>query len=80
MLPNIDEISQKLLGILPINTKEIEDEVRQQIKLILQASLAKLDVVNREEFDVQCQVLAKTRTKIDSLEKAMQALLEKQQG
>ncbi|NDH08567.1 MAG: accessory factor UbiK family protein [Gammaproteobacteria bacterium] len=78
MLPNIDEISQKLLGILPINAKEIEDELRQQIKLILQASLAKLDVVNREEFDVQSQVLAKTREKIDSLEKVIQELLEKQ--
>lgn len=78
MLPNIDEISQKLLGILPINAKEIEDELRQQIKLILQASLAKLDVVNREEFDVQSQVLAKTRAKIDSLEKVILELLEKQ--
>ena len=78
MLPNIDEISQKLLSILPINAKEIEDELRQQIKLILQASLAKLDVVNREEFDVQSQVLAKTRAKIDSLEKVIQELLEKQ--
>ena len=78
MLPNIDEISQKLLSILPINAKEIEDELRQQIKLILQASLAKLDVVSREEFDVQSQVLAKTRAKIDSLEKVIQELLEKQ--
>ena len=79
MLLNIDEISQKLLRILPINTKDIEDDIRQKIKLILQASLAKLDVVNREEFDVQCQVLAKTRSKIDQLEKIIQDLLAKQQ-
>jgi BMFP domain-containing protein YqiC len=79
MLPNIDEISQKVLRILPINTKDIEDDIRQKIKLILQASLAKLDVVNREEFDVQCQVLAKTRSKIDQLEKTIQDLLAKQQ-
>ena len=79
MLPNIDEISQKVLRILPINTKDIEDDIRQKIKLILQASLAKLDVVNREEFDVQSQVLAKTRSKIDQLEKIIQDLLAKQQ-
>jgi len=79
MLLNIDEISQKVLRILPINTKDIEDDIRQKIKLILQASLAKLDVVNREEFDVQCQVLAKTRSKIDQLEKIIQDLLAKQQ-
>lgn len=79
MLPNIDEISQKLFSILPINPQEVGDELRQQIKMILQASLAKLDVVSREEFDVQTQVLAKTRAKIDTLEMVIQSLLEKQQ-
>jgi len=79
MLPNIDEISQKLFSILPINPHEVGDELRQQIKMILQASLAKLDVVSREEFDVQTQVLAKTRAKIDALETVIQSLLEKQQ-
>lgn len=79
MLPNIDEISLKVLGMLPINPQDISDELRQQLKMILQASLAKLDVVSREEFDVQTQVLAKTRVKIDTLEKVIQELLEKQQ-
>jgi len=79
MLPNIDEISQKVFSILPINPQEVGDELRQQIKMILQASLAKLDVVSREEFDVQTQVLAKTRAKIDALETVIQSLLEKQQ-
>ena len=79
MLPNIDEISQKVFSILPINPEELGDELRQQIKMILQASLAKLDVVSREEFDVQTQVLAKTRAKIDALETVIQSLLEKQQ-
>ncbi|HBB52689.1 MAG TPA: hypothetical protein DCZ80_02140 [Legionellales bacterium] len=81
MLPNfqIDEISKKLLEILPFNRQEIEDDLRQKIKMILQSSLAKLDVVSREEFDVQTQVLAKTRDKVEILEKQVKELLEKKQ-
>jgi BMFP domain-containing protein YqiC len=81
MLPNfqIDEISKKLLEILPFNRQEIEDDLRQKIKMILQSSLAKLDVVSREEFDVQTQVLAKTRDKVEILEKQVKELLDKKQ-
>ncbi len=81
MLPNfqIDEISKKLLEILPFNRQEIEDDLRQKIKMILQSSLAKLDVVSREEFDVQTQVLAKTRDKVEMLEKQVKELLDKKQ-
>ena len=45
--------------------------------MILQATLSKLDVVSREEFDVQTQVLAKTREKIELLEKQVQELIQK---
>jgi ubiquinone biosynthesis accessory factor UbiK len=80
MLANfqIDELSKKLLEILPFNRQEIEEDVRQKIKIILQSSLVKLDVVSREEFDVQTQVLAKTRQKVEFLEKQIQELIEKQ--
>ena len=78
MLP-IDEITKKVLEILPVNVQSIEEEIRQKIKLILQATLSKLDVVSREEFDVQTQVLAKTRAKVETLEKKVQAFLNKHQ-
>ena len=79
MLP-IDEITKKVLEILPVNIQSIEEEIRQKIKLILQATLSKLDVVSREEFDVQTQVLAKTRAKVETLEKKVQAFLNKHQN
>lgn len=79
MLP-IDEITKKVLEILPVNIQSIEEEIRQKIKLILQATLSKLDVVSREEFDVQTQVLAKTRAKVETLEKKVQAFLNKHQS
>ena len=79
MLP-IDEITKKVLEILPVNIQSIEEEIRQKIKLILQATLSKLDVVSREEFDVQMQVLTKTRAKVETLEKKVQAFLDKHQN
>jgi BMFP domain-containing protein YqiC len=71
----IDEITKKILALLPIDTQNIEDELKQKIKIILQASLTKLDLVSREEFDIQTQVLVKTREKVETMEKQMQALV-----
>jgi len=78
MFPNfkIDELSQQLIELIPGSTAEIKAEIQQNIKLVLQGALAKLDVVSREEFDVQTQVLAKTRQKIDLLEKQVFALMK----
>jgi BMFP domain-containing protein YqiC len=80
MFPNfqLDELTKKLFEVLPIDLQSIEDETKQKIKMVLQATLSKLELVNREEFDVQTQVLAKTRKKIEVLEKQIKELLEKQ--
>jgi hypothetical protein len=79
MLPNIqiDEITKKLLEVLPIDIQSLESDAKQKMKMILQATLSKLDVVSREEFDVQTQVLAKTREKIEFLEKQVQEFIQK---
>ncbi|MDQ5884094.1 MAG: ubiquinone biosynthesis accessory factor UbiK [Pseudomonadota bacterium] len=79
MLPpfQLDEITKKLLNILPINPQEIEDDLRQKVKMVIQSSLTRLDLVSREEFDVQTQVLAKTRDKLELLEKQVQEMIEK---
>lgn len=70
----IDEITKKILALLPIDAQNIEDEIKQKIKMILQASLSKLDLVSREEFDIQTQVLAKTREKVEHMEKQIKTL------
>lgn len=79
MLPpfQLDEITKKLLNILPINPQEFEDDLRQKVKMVIQSSLTRLDLVSREEFDVQTQVLAKTRDKLELLEKQVQEMIEK---
>jgi BMFP domain-containing protein YqiC len=61
---------------LPTSLQNLESEMQQQFKDILQATFARLDLVTREEFDVQVKVLARTREKIDALQMQVDTLLQ----
>lgn len=74
----IEEIIQQVQNNLPQGIKDIGNDVESKLKQILQAQLAKLDVVTREEFDVQTQVLLRTREKLTALEARVDALLQQQ--
>ena len=64
----IKELIEGILNILPQNTKDMRDDVKDNLKILLNDYLRKIDVVTREEFDVQKEVLLKTRKKLDDLE------------
>jgi len=64
----IKGLIESILGLLPKNTDEIKDDVKDNIKILLNDYLKRIDVVTREEFDIQKEVLAKTRKKLDELE------------
>jgi len=61
----IDELNARIVSFLQQTPVA---EVGQNLKVLLSSSLTKLDLVSREEFDVQAQVLARTREKLASLE------------
>ena len=67
----VKELIESILNILPQNTKEIKDDVKDNLKILLNDYLRKIDVVTREEFDVQKEVLLKTRKKLDDLEEKL---------
>lgn len=71
-----DDLARRLVDAVPTGVKEIQQDVEKNLRAILQASLSKLDLVTREEFDVQREVLARTRAKLQELE-AKLAELEK---
>jgi BMFP domain-containing protein YqiC len=71
----LDELAKKLLNLLPISADEIKEDLEEKVKMILQSSLSKLDMVSREEFDIQTQVLAKTRAKLEALEKQLETIV-----
>lgn len=72
-----ESLANKLYSVLPSNLQQFEKDVQQQFKAILQAAFAQLDLVTREEFDVQTKVLARTREKIDTLQAQLDEIIKK---
>jgi len=66
---SIDDIANRLAGAIPPGLNHLKEDMEKNFHAILQAALAKLDLVTREEFEVQKLVLAKTRSKLEELEK-----------
>lgn len=73
-LKNLDDLARKLSALVPPGLKDAGADLEQNFKATLQAGLGKLDLVTREEFDVQRAVLLRTREKIDALERAVAVL------
>jgi hypothetical protein len=71
----IDDLARRLAGSVPESVAALRRDLEQNFKGVLQGGLAKLDLVTREEFDVQAAVLKRTREKLAALEKRL-ALLE----
>ena len=67
----LDDIATKLYAAMPSGLHRIEADVQATFKSILQTGFAQLDVVTREEFDAQVKVLARTREKVESLQKQL---------
>lgn len=73
----IEEIAKQVTESIPPSLKNMANDFEDKAKSVLQSKLAQLDVVTREEFDVQTQVLIKTRAKISELEAKLAELEEK---
>ena len=73
-LAQLDELARRLSSLVPPGLREGREELQQNFKSVLQAGLGKLDLVTREEFEVQRAVLARTREKLEALERDLTAL------
>ncbi len=72
----LEDLAKKLFSALPASLQNLETDIQQQFKEILHATFTRMDLVTREEFDVQIKVLARTREKIDALQAQVNALLQ----
>ena len=70
----LDELTQRLSKLIPQGVKNVQTDIEKNIRALLQSAFAKMDLVTREEFDVQSAVLARTRAKLEDLEKQVSAL------
>ena len=75
-LAQLDELARRLSSLVPPGLRDSREELQQNFKSVLQAGLGKLDLVTREEFDVQRAVLARTRDKLEALERQLAELAE----
>ena len=73
-LAQLDELARRLSSLVPPGLREGREELQQNFKSVLQAGLGKLDLVTREEFEVQRAVLLRTREKLDAMERALTVL------
>jgi len=68
------QVASKLGAALPEGLSAAKADLQRHFRDILQAQFAKLELVTREEFDVQAKVLARTREKLETLEKKVSEL------
>ena len=73
----IEEIAKHISDAIPPGVKSMAEGAEAKVKQVLQTQLSKLNFVSREEFDVQTQVLVRTREKLTAMEERL-AELEKQ--
>ncbi len=66
---SIDELAHRLSELLPPGLDQARGEIEKNFRASLQGGLGKLDLVTREEFDVQRAVLLRTREKLDLIER-----------
>ncbi len=70
----IDELAKRLTAALPPGVNVLKEDVQNNMRSVLHSALSKMDLVTREEFEVQTQVLARTRAKLETLEKKLAEL------
>lgn len=67
----IEELAKKLADAVPDSVRALRSDLEDSFQAVLQTGLAKLDLVTREEFEVQEAVLQRTREKLEALEKRL---------
>ncbi|MEO7065742.1 MAG: accessory factor UbiK family protein [Rhodanobacter sp.] len=66
---DIDQIALRLVSLVPPGVAQAQQDLRANFHDVLAQGLRRLDLVTREEFDVQTLLLARTRSKVDELER-----------
>jgi len=63
----LDDLARRLAAAVPDGVRQVQRDLEQNFRSVLSAALGKLDLVTREEFEVQQQVLARTRERLEQL-------------
>lgn len=78
-LGGLDDLAKKLSSLLPEPVRHMQEDMEKNMRGLLESGLQKMNLVTREEFDIQSAVLLRTREKLEALEQRL-AALEAQQN
>ena len=67
----LDEITRRLSAAVPRELKSARAELEAQFRAVLESAFDRMDLVTREEFEIQKKVLARTREKLEALEREL---------
>jgi len=70
----LEQLTKRISALIPGDIKHMQDDVENNVRSLLQSTLSKMNLVTREEFDVQSAVLQRTREKLEALEKLVEQL------
>jgi BMFP domain-containing protein YqiC len=76
----IEDLAGKLAGILPPGLRSLRSELEDNFRAVLRANLEKWDLVSRDRFDMQAELLARTQKKLAALETRLSALERRPPG
>jgi len=71
---SLDDLARRLADAVPPGLTALKNDLEQNFKAVLQSGLAKLDLVTRQEFDIQSGVLRRSRERLEELEARIAAL------
>lgn len=71
---NIEELTRRISELLPPGAEELRKDLKNNVRAALTAAFARMDLVTRDEFDVQAELLARTRVRLEAMEKQVAEL------
>lgn len=71
---DLDQLARQLAQAVPGNVRALGEDVERNFKSLLKSGLSRMDLVTREEFDLQTAVLERTRAKLEALEERLAEL------
>jgi BMFP domain-containing protein YqiC len=76
----VNRVSEQLSQALPPGVRQLRGDLEENIKAVLREALARMQLVTREEFDVQAALLARTRSRLEAVEAELRALEQRAQA
>ncbi|NND44226.1 MAG: accessory factor UbiK family protein [Xanthomonadales bacterium] len=73
-LGKIDELATRLSEALPPGARRLQEDAEERFKAVLKSAFARMDLVTREEFEIQAGVLERTRVKLEALQRQLEEL------